>query len=80
MGVQLRKVRSGLENCVIHKDFYERGRYVAHNCDVRYSPTHSELLCRTIDTIVSWSDCTETLPRYRYQATASHRTSVASSG
>ncbi len=40
MGVQLRK--SGLGNRVIHKDFYERGRYVAHNRDVRYSPTHSE--------------------------------------
>ncbi len=29
-------------NRMIHKDFYERGRYVAHNRDVRYSPTHSE--------------------------------------
>ncbi len=44
MGVQLRKVRPGLGNRVIHKDFYERGRYVAHNHDVRYSPTHSELI------------------------------------
>ncbi len=42
--VTLRKVRPGLGNRVIHKDFYERGRYVAHNRDVRYSPTHSELL------------------------------------
>ncbi len=50
MGVQLRPV---LGNRVIHEDFYERGRYVAHNRYVRYSPTHSELL----------SDCTETLPR-----------------
>ncbi len=42
MGVQLRKVRPGLGNRVIHKDFYERGRYVAHNRDIRYSPTHSD--------------------------------------
>ncbi len=48
-------VRPGLGYRVIHKDFYERGRYVAHNRDVRYSPTHSE--------------CTERLPRC--QATAS---------
>ncbi len=40
MGVQL---KPGLGNRVIHKDFYERGRYVAYNRDVRYSPTHSEL-------------------------------------
>ena len=46
MCVQLRKVRPGLGNRVIHKDFYERGQYVAHNRDVRYSSTHS--------------DCTET--------------------
>ncbi len=49
---------------MIHKDFYKRGRYVAHNRDVRYSPPHS--------------DYTETLPRC--QATASQGTSVASSG
>ncbi len=65
MGVQL---RPGLGNRVIHKDFSERGRYVAHNRDVRYSPTHSEL-----------SDCTS-LALPRYQATASQGTSVASSG
>ncbi len=68
---ELRKIRPGLGYRVIYKDFYERGRYVAaHNRDVRYSPTHSELL--------SDVDCTETLPRY--QATASQGTSVASSG
>ena len=44
MGVQLRKSKTGLGNRVIHKDFYERGRYVAHNRDVRYFPTHSELI------------------------------------
>ncbi len=43
MGVQLEKVRPGSGNRVIYKDFKERGRYVAHNRDVRYSPTHSEL-------------------------------------
>ena len=40
MGVQL---RPGLGNRVIHKDFYERGRYVGNNnrdVHVRYSPTH----------------------------------------
>ena len=43
MGIQLRKSK-----CVIHKDFYERGRYVAHNRDVGYSPTHSELINKTV--------------------------------
>ncbi len=47
MGIQLKKVRPGLGNRVIHKDFYERGRYVAYNRDVRYSPTHSELSDQT---------------------------------
>ncbi len=37
------KVRPGLAgNCVIHKDFYEHGLYIAHNRDIRYSP-HSVL-------------------------------------
>ena len=39
MGVRL---RPGLGNRVVHKDFYECGRYVAHNHDD--SPTHSELI------------------------------------
>ena len=52
MCVQLRKVRPGLGNRVIHKDFYERGRYVAHNRDVRYSPTHSELIIRLYCTVL----------------------------
>ena len=43
MGIQ-EKVRPDLGNRVIHKDFYERGRYVAHNRDVRYSPTYLELI------------------------------------
>ena len=29
-----------LRSHVIHIHFYERGRYVAHNRDVEYSPTH----------------------------------------
>ncbi len=52
MGVQLRKSKAWLGNRVIHKGFYERGRYVAHNRDVRYSPTHSELSdCRALVTV-----------------------------
>ncbi len=46
MGVQLRKSKAWFGKS--REDFYERGRYVAHNRDVRYSPTHSEL-----------SDCTQ---------------------
>ena len=65
MGVQLRKVRPGLGNRVIHKDFYERGRYVAHNRDIRYSPTHS--------------DCTETTTMQAC-CKSDQGTSVASSG
>ncbi len=34
------KVTPGIHSRVIHMNFYERGRYDAHNCDVRYSPTH----------------------------------------
>ncbi len=68
MGVQLRKSKAWFEKSRDPQGFYERGQYVAHNRDVRYSSTHSELL----------SDCTETLPRY--QATASQGTSMASSG
>ncbi len=50
----MEKVRPGLGNRVMHKDFYERGRYVAHNRDVRYSPTHSELSdCTRLETLTS---------------------------
>ncbi len=34
--VRLRKIKPGMQSRVIH---IERGRYVAHNCDVQYSPT-----------------------------------------
>ncbi len=47
------KVRPGLGNRVIHKDFYERGRYVAYNRDVRCSPTHSELSDCTVETLTA---------------------------
>ena len=72
MGVQLRKVRPGLGNRVIHKDFYERGRYVAHNRDVRYSHTHSEYNYKTV------LYCTETTTKLCCKS--DQRTSVASSG
>ncbi len=56
---------------MIHKDFYERGRYVAYNRDVRYSPTHSELSDQTrLDCRARARDSlAAALPRY--QATAS---------
>ena len=68
MDVQLRKSKAWFGKSRDPQGFYERGRYVAHNRDVRYSPTHSEL-----------SDCTS-LALPRYQATASQGTSVASFG
>ncbi len=36
-------VLPGIQNRVIHMNFYERGRYVAHNCDVRYFPILLEI-------------------------------------
>ncbi len=44
MGVQLRKSKAWFGKSRDPQEFYERGRYVAHNRDVRYSPTHSELI------------------------------------
>ncbi len=41
MGVYVEeKVKPGMQSRVIHMNFDERGRYVADNRDVRYSPTH----------------------------------------
>ncbi len=67
---------------MIHKDFYERGRYVAYNRDVRYSPTHSELSDQTRLDCVELeleleTHCTSTakVPSY-----CKSWTSVASSG
>ncbi len=34
------KVKPGMRSRVIYIHFYERGRYVAHNRDVEYSPMH----------------------------------------
>ena len=69
MGVQLRKVRPGLGNRVIHKDFYERGRYVAHNRDVGILP---RIRSKTV------LYCTETTTKLCCKS--DQRTSVASSG
>ncbi len=44
MGVQLRKSMAWFGKSRDSRGFYERGRHVPHNRDVRYSPTHSELL------------------------------------
>ncbi len=42
MCVQLRKSKAWFGKSRDPQGFYERGRYVAHNRDVRYSPTHSD--------------------------------------
>ncbi len=49
MGVQLRKSKAWFGKLRDPQGFYERGRYVAHNHDVR-SPTHSELIRCTMHT------------------------------
>ncbi len=40
MGVQLRKLTPDLGNRVIHKDFYECGRYVAVGDSARFHGLH----------------------------------------